>query len=117
MEPKSNPEKTERSEGETERARIERDFTEARQIRGAEGDEQTQACIGDADGKHAANEPENDAFDQQLAGNARAARSERGADGKLVLARLRANKEQVGNVDAGDQHDQADGGHHHPQHA
>ena len=60
---------------------------------------------------------ERDAFEQKFASNARPARSKCGANGQLVLARICADQKQVRNVDAGNQHHQADGGHDHPQHA
>ena len=61
---------------------------------------------------HAAGEEQQHVLDQQLADEARAARAKRGANDAFPASRHRACQHQVGDVDAGDQHDQADGAEH-----
>ena len=89
MDPKNKPEKTESSESESERPRIERDFAQARQIGWANGHQKTQSRRRDADGHTPPKRPSSDALDQQFARDAHAAGAERGANGELLLARTR----------------------------
>lgn len=62
-----------------------------------------------------ADEREQDAFGEQLAHDARAARAERHADRDLALARGAARDQQIGDVRARNEEDQGDGRHEQPQ--
>ena len=62
-----------------------------------------------SDAEHAAGRGDERALDEQLARQPQASAAERGADRELVLARRTARDQQVGDVDAGNQQQAADG--------
>ena len=116
IDPKNSPETSE-STNVNAMERASREISlQARQVSRTDGRQQPQACKGRAHAERAAHQPEQHAFDQQFPRDARASRSQRGADGKLLLPSLCAHQQQIGDIGAGDQQDHADGGHHHPQH-
>ena len=63
----------------------------------------------------AAGDREHERLDQHLLEDARAAGAERGADGELFAPRERASEQQVGDVRAGDQEHEGDGGEEHDE--
>ena len=70
---------------------------------------------GQAQAGGAAEEAEQQALDQHLARQAAAAGADGGADGELLGPPLGPDQQQVGDVGAGDQQDDPDRRHHHPQ--
>ena len=67
---------------------------------------------GEAETGEAAEDAEQDAFDEELADDAPAGSAEGGADGHLALAGDGAAEHHVGDVGAGDEEHEADGGEH-----
>ena len=65
--------------------------------------------------EHAAGQREQDAFGQQLPDDAAASRADGRADRDLALAARRAHEQQVGDVRARDQQDEADGAEQDPE--
>ena len=65
--------------------------------------------------ERAAGQREHDAFGHELAQQPPAAGAKRGADRVLLLPRLGAREQQVGQVGAGDEQDEAHGALQHPQ--
>ncbi len=63
----------------------------------------------------AAHQRQGKAFDQELAEDARAGGTLRGADGDFFLPRSAPGEQQVRDIDAGDQEDEADRSHHEPE--
>ena len=63
----------------------------------------------------AAEQAEDDAFEQQLAREPPGARAKRRANRQLLLPRVGPHEQQVGHVGARDEQDHADGRHQHPQ--
>ena len=81
------------------------------------GDERPDAGICQAEADDPAREGKGEAFRQQLPGDPARARAERGVDRQFLLPRLGAHQEQIRDVGAGDQQDQADRAEEHPEHA
>ena len=104
------------NEGEGDGPAVEGNLAETRQFRGANRRQQAQPGVGYGHAGSSAEQAQRDALQQQLARDAPSAGTERGADGKLLLASIGADQQQVGDVGAGDQHHQADRGHDHPEH-
>src|SRR5208282_3868646 len=71
--------------------------------------------MSDADSEEAANEAERETLHKKLAGDARAAGAESRTDRELLLARFSTYQKQICHVGAGDEHHEADGGHHNPE--
>ena len=95
---------------EREHREIERDLVEPRN-RDAIAHQREQAAQAqrrDAQSCDAAGGGEHQAFGQHLADQAAALGAECGAQADLALARRASRQQQVGNVDAGDEHDQRD---------
>ena len=95
---------------EREHREIERDLVEPRN-RDAIADQCEQAAQAqrrDAQPGDAAGGSQHQAFGQHLAHQAAALGAERGAQADLALARRASRQQQVGDVDAGDEHDQRD---------
>ncbi len=89
--------------GKSQRCGIDGDGIDARQVRRSHGDELRNA---DARQQHAERNSacgDHRAFGQHLAHQPPAARAKSRADGKLALLERRADQQQVGDVDAGDQ--------------
>src|SRR5688500_4016113 len=65
--------------------------------------------MGHEQAESAAEESQEDAFGEQLADEPGAASSEGGANGDFFLTDSRASEQEVGDIGAGNQHDEADG--------
>src|SRR6266550_1153042 len=89
--------------GEEQDRPIDADFTNAGKSRGGDGG--------------AAEQSENDAFEQKIGGDAAAARAQGGAHGQLLTASFDADEQQIGDIGAGDEKDHADGTHQDPEDA
>ena len=75
----------------------------------------TNAPVGDSDTRRPARETQRRAFRQQLAHDASSTRAQRDPHGNFPYACRGARQQQMGNVGAGDQEDQADGSQHDQQ--
>ena len=85
-------------------------IVEARQARGAQLQQAVHAPDRDQQPERAADGREQHAFGEQLRDEARASRAEGPADRHLALPHGRPREQQVGDVRAGDQQHEADGG-------
>ena len=103
-------------EREEQDERIDADLSSTRQPVGRIGDQRADAGVGETEPDDAADERERQALRQELPGDPARARAERGVDRQLLLPRLGAHQEQVGDVRAGDQQDEPDRAEQHPQH-
>ena len=97
--------------------RIDANLVQPGQPLGPEDQEHPQRGRGQRQADRTTDERNRDAFGQQLARVLPPARPERGADGQLTLAPLRAHEKQVRHVGASDQQHQADRAQQHPEHA
>src|SRR5262249_7760936 len=104
-----------RAEGEGEDRPAHGDLVEPRQPRGRPRDEKPEGSPGQGEPAEAADEADHDALDDELRGDAPAARAERPAQGELVPPALGAHEEQVRDIGAGDQKDRADAAHENPE--
>src|SRR5260370_21902668 len=91
--------------------RINADFTDARKPRGSHSRKNAQRAISEAHTDGAAEQAENDAFEQKIRSDASAAGAQGGADGELLTAAFDADEQQIGDIGAGDQEDHADRAH------
>ncbi len=96
-------------EREEEHGPVDRDFGRARDGVGVRGDEQAEPRLGQPDAGRRAGEREQRPLGHELGEQAAAARAERGADRELLLPRLRAREQQVGEVGARDEQHEPDG--------
>src|SRR6185369_7920489 len=96
------------SQGEEQNPAIDANLGGIREIAG-EGEQELNATIGQRDTENAADQSENSAFGEELRDQPGAARAQRHAKGIFLAARFGAELQQVGDVDAGDQQDEADG--------
>ena len=80
-----------------------------RQIGGADGEQRANADVADNEAEDAAGEGEHEALGEQLANDAGATSAHGGADGELALAAGGTDQEQVGDIGAGDEQNEADG--------
>ena len=115
MDPNSNPDRTEESESETERARIERDFAQARQVGWAYGHEKTQARKA----APMAITPPRSPSETLSISNSRAMRMRSAPNPARMESSwwrdsARANRRLATSVH--NQHDKSDGRHDHPRH-
>src|ERR1700743_1716721 len=83
------------------------DFFGAWKIAGPERDERASCDGGDGEAEKAATDSEDQAFSEALADEAAPAGAEPDAHGESALARDGAGEEQAGDVDAGDEKDEA----------
>ena len=83
-------------------------------MRGGDSDQQPDGGLGDAQAEHAAEQPQRDAFHQQLARDIAPSGSKRRTNRQLMLPAFDANQQQIGNVGAGDQKHDSNGPHQHP---
>ena len=102
--------------GEGGDARVEADLGEARKVRRAVGAQQIDTPEGDPDGGRAGEGREQQVLGEELAEDPAAAGADGGSDGELALAGAVAGEEEVGDVHAGDQDDEADRAEEDPQH-
>ena len=77
--------------------------------------EPSNECDGEQQTENGAGAGEDEAFSQQLANDAGAAGAESAAHSELLGARGRTGEQQVGQVDAGDEQDGADGAPEHDE--
>ena len=96
--------------------RIERDLVQPRQLRRLQVDEQLDAAVGERGADGAADQRDDQRLRHQLPGHAPGFGAEREADRQLLLPRLGAHQEQVGDVRARDQQHEADRAEQNPQH-
>ena len=95
-------------EREREHEGIERRLLESRHSGGRRCHECTDAPGGEPEAHDRRDERQDDAFGEELAGDAGAAGTERDADGQLAGASGASRQQQVGDVAAGDEQHQAD---------
>ena len=93
------------------------DVGRARQALGIEGQERAQSADGQRHAERAADQREQRALDDELAQQRAPGGAERGADGELAVAGLGPGQQQVGEVGARDEQDEADRGLQHPDRA
>jgi len=94
---------------------VQRDLERAGNAVGIGGEERAQAPEADGRAERAADERKQDALGQELPEQASARCAERGANRELALARFGTREDQVGQVRARDEEDEADGSLQHPQ--
>ena len=94
--------------GEDQHPRVDPRVVDARQRRGREPDQGGAAETGQGDAERAAGRGEHEALDQELTDQPPAARAEGRPHGHLVPPAQRPREQQVGDVRAGDQEDEAD---------
>ena len=100
---------------EHDRRGVDADQIEARQPRRCETRGRPQGESGQAQSDRAANQAEQEALGQHVARQATAARTNGGAHGEFLGTPFGPHEQQVGDVRAGNQQDDADGRRHHPQ--
>ena len=75
---------------------------------GSMRDEELEPAVGEGEPEPGAEEADDEALEEELAGDAAAAGAEGGADRELLLPPLGAHEEEVRDVGAGDEQDEAD---------
>jgi hypothetical protein len=95
-------------DGERKGGAVETDGVEAWQALGCDSNQRAQQPEREADAEHTTDGGNERALDQHLPGQPRAPAAERGSHRQLVLSRRAAGNQQVGDVDAGDQQQDAD---------
>jgi hypothetical protein len=98
-----------RGHGEREHVRVHRDVGHARQGLRTEPANGLERELSEHHAERSAGDCQHETFGQELHGDARAAGAERTADRDLPLAHGTAHEQQVRDVHAADQHDEADG--------
>ncbi len=96
-------------ESEEEDSAVDADFVDARDAGGGDGDEGAQTGESKPEANGAAEQTENETFEEKFAGDAIRAGAECGTDGKFLAAAFDADEEKIGDVGAGDEQDHADG--------
>src|SRR4029077_3446678 len=94
---------------------VDADFADAWKSRRSDGSKDAKCDISEAQTDGAAEQPEDDTFDQEIGSDATAARSQGSANSELLTATFDTDEQQIGNIGAGDQKDHADGAHEHPE--
>src|ERR1700732_2070208 len=107
--------KPESSASSTVNPRIQQNLTYARQIRRANGQQQTHAGISERSAEDSAHQPQHHAFNEESSDHSSPTRAERGAHGQFLLSRLDPHQQQIRHVSARDEHHQPDCSHHHPE--
>src|ERR1700704_5754917 len=102
---------------EEQNAPVNANFTNARKPRGSDRGEDAQRTVGEAQADGAAEQSENDAFEEKVGSDACATGAQCGAHSQLLTAAFDADQQQVGDVGAGNQKDHADGAHENPENA
>ena len=99
------------AEGEEQHAPVEPDggsaFANKGQVGGADGEQGANADVADKKAEDASAEREHEALGEQLANDADAAGTHGSADGELPLAAGGTHEQQIGDVGAGDEQDEA----------
>jgi hypothetical protein len=90
-------------------------FFGAREVAGPERDEGPNANGGDHESEKSAADTEDGAFGEALADEAPAICAESDTHGEFAFAGDRASEQQAGDIDAGDEKDEADGGEKKPE--
>ena len=103
------------TDGEKEHACVEMNFFGAREAAGPERDEGVNSDGGNSESEKAAADAEDGAFGEALADEASAAGAESDAHGEFAFTGDGAREEQAGDIDAGDEEDEADGGEEQPE--
>ena len=96
------------SQSEEQHSAVEANFAGVWKIAG-EREQELNATVGKRDAENAAHQRKNSAFRQQLRNQAGAACAEGDAQGVFLASRFGAELEQIRDVHAGDQQDEADG--------
>src|SRR5258708_38282700 len=96
---------------------IDADLPDARKSRRGDRGEDAQRCVSKAQTDGAADQSENDTFEQKIGGDASAARAQGGAHGQFLTTAFDAHEQQIGDIGAGNQKDHADGAHQNPEDA
>ena len=96
---------------------VDADFVDARDAGRGDGYEDAQSGKGKAQADEAAEQTENEAFEEEFAGDAVGTGAKCRADGEFLTAAFDADEEQVGDVGAGDKQDESDRAHEDPEHA
>ena len=95
-------------EGEEQHLPIDADFGDARDAAGIGGDQQAESAEGQQNAEDGAGEGEQDAFDDELLKEASQSGADGGAHGDFAAAGFGARQQEVGDVDAGNEEDEAD---------
>ena len=103
-------------EGEQQHGEIDRDVVEPRQVAWRKRDQRAHGGRRETQARGTAHQAEDDAFGEQLVGDASATGAERRAHRQLLLTSFGAHQQQVRHIRAGDQQHHADRAHQHPQH-
>ena len=91
------------------------DFLGAWEVAGPERDEWAHGNGSDRESEKAAADAEDGAFGEALADEAAASCAESYAHGEFAFTRDGASEQQAGDIDAGDEEDEGDGGEEQPQ--
>ena len=94
---------------------VDRDLVQAREIPGGVAHERPHRQPCDRQRRRTAGQPEQHALEKKRDGQSTAVGAQGEPDGPLVGTRLGAHKEEVGDVDAGNQQQDADGAQQEPQ--
>jgi hypothetical protein len=101
------------AEGEEEDAPVDADREPCSPMRGRSagltGEQRAHAHIAEDEAEDAAGDGEDDAFGEELADDAGAAGAHGGTDGEFTLAAGGPDEQEIGDVGAGDEQDEADG--------
>ena len=95
---------------------IDSDFGQTRQSRGSFGGQDSNGSVGQPQAQNPAHDSQSQALHQHFARDSSPPGAERGPDREFLLAALGANQQQIRDVRAGDEQNQPDGSHQHPQH-
>ena len=82
-------------------------LADARNVAGVEGEQGAHADEAEDESEDTSGDGEQNAFREQLADDARAARSHGGTNGEFTLASCSADEQEIGDVGAGDEEDEA----------
>ena len=104
-------------EREEQNRSINADFTDARKPRWSDSGKNAQSGVGETQTDGAAQQSENDTFEQKIGSDASAAGTQGGAHGQFLTAALDADEQQIGDIGAGDQKDHTNRAHENPEHA
>src|ERR1700687_1582336 len=96
---------------------IDADFTNARKSCGGDAREDAQRTVSETQSDSAAEQSENDAFEQEVRSDAAAARAQGGAHGQFLAAAFDADEQQISDIGTGDKEDHADRTHEDPEDA
>src|SRR6266853_6997477 len=98
-------------------APINANFMNARKSRGSDGCKNAQRGVSETQSDGAAEQSQNDAFEQEIRSDACAAGAQSASHGELLAAPFDTDQQQIGDVGASDQEDHADRTHQNPEDA